>query len=214
MEGTQAGQREDGAEGAPAPPFLIGGHNPALDLVNTEYVVRRQRRDMLPTVGSLRAWWAAASARYPDDGAFAEALAGAGQWDGGTLAAVKALRAALRRLFAALAAGEVPPAADLATLNAVLATCYPALEQSAEGIEAGYHARDRAAGGPLLPIALSARRLFAEGSPGRIHTCERCAAPFYDTSKRAARRWCGAACMNRARSSAHYAQAKAASTRV
>ena len=70
--------------------------------------------------------------------------------------------------------------------------------------------RDPEKGSVLVPIALSALRLFTESDWRRLHQCknDRCILFFYDTTKNGARRWCSPDCMNRARSIHQYQLAK------
>ena len=79
---------------------------------------------------------------------------------------------------------------------------------------ADYGVREDGPDATLLPIALSARDLLAGRDLRRLRRCgnRRCVLLFYDGTKSATRRWCSVRCMDRARSSARYAERKAAGT--
>jgi predicted RNA-binding Zn ribbon-like protein len=187
-------------------PFLFVGEVLALDLVNTEVVVRRRPRDLLTAPPDLAAWWGLAAERYPELTA-PLAQGDVPAWDDAGLEAIRHLRATLRRLFDAVAGRRPPAATDLAALNAVLQAGYPRVALDAQGgFQAGYGVRDSAHAAMLLPVALSARRLLTGADLGRLHRCgnERCVLLFYDTTRSGTRRWCSVACMDRARSAERY----------
>jgi len=187
--------------------FLFVGDSLALDLINTEMMVRGAPRDLLDGPGDLAAWWEQARRRHPAV-APAASLAGA---DATLLAEVKALRAALRRICAALVGGQPSAAADLAAVNRPLASGRRCLEQDSAGrIRAGYAIEGGDHEGLLFELALAALSLLSEFDPARLHRCQnaRCILYFYDSTKSATRRWCSTACMNRARSHQHYLERK------
>lgn len=121
----------------------------------------------------------------------------------------KALRSAIFKIFAAVAAERAPARDDLLVLNSVLA-------------EALAHARVVAAGGEgfvwgwaeedtldqvLWPVARSAADLLTSDELSRTRECggESCTWLFMDTSKNRSRRWCDMkGCGNRAKSRRHY----------
>jgi predicted RNA-binding Zn ribbon-like protein len=186
---------------------FIGGAL-ALDLVNTEIVVRGKPRDLLQTPADVAAWWEAARARHPD----AREPAGTAPLsadDPPTYEAIKRLRASLRRLFEAVAERRAVAQADLDAVNGVLRGGSYVISTTADGTaRVTYAAHDPAP--LLLPVALSALRLLTDADPHRLHRCgnERCVLLFYDATKSATRRWCSVGCMNRARSSRRYRAAK------
>src|SRR5689334_15099867 len=100
--------------------FLFIGDVLALDLVNTEVVVRGKPRDLLATPEDAGQWWRAAQRAYPD----MEVLEGSGvvRFDLAALLALKELRTALRGMFGALADGTTPATADIDVVNSVLRT--------------------------------------------------------------------------------------------
>lgn len=180
----------------------------ALDLVNTEVIIRGKPYDLLATPGRLAAWWRAAQGNQPHaTDPNADRVV---RDDGAALAAAKRLRAALRRIFVAVADagdGRAVAAADLAVLNGVLATGYEVVALDAGGeLRSAVGSRESGPDSALLPIARSAFDLLTTKEAARLHRCgnDRCVLLFYDTTKSATRRWCSVGCMNRARSAARY----------
>ena len=187
--------------------FVFVGDSLALDLVNTEVIVRGSPKDLLGAPADIAAWWDRARLRHGDDGL----AGGLDSADAGLLAEVTTLRAALRRICDALVAGQPASPADLAAINRPLAWGRRRLDLDPTGrIRAG----DAIEGGDqqrlLFALALDALRLLTELAPDRLHRCQnaRCILYFYDTTKSATRRWCSTACMNRARSHQHYLERK------
>jgi predicted RNA-binding Zn ribbon-like protein len=196
-----AGQ-EHGARGGSSP-FLFDGDALALDLVNTEIVVRGRSVDLLAAPAALVAWWVEASRRRDELAASDPPPAP----DPRLLPAVKALRRSLRALFGAVADQRPLDPTDLADLNRILAVGYQTVELGPDGRpHAVERSREVGPAAALLPVARSARWLLTEADPARLHRCqnERCVLLFYDRTKNATRRWCSVACMNRARSAARY----------
>ena len=194
--------------------FPFVGEVLALDLANTEIVVRGKRRDLLATPEDVARWWQAARQQYPE----AEDMQGAGGSmptdDPALLDALRALRTALRHIFNALAEETPPMRADVDVLNGVLRLGYHAVEITPEGdLLPVYRTQEGGKNTLLLSIALSALRFISEGDRKRLHLCsnERCILLFYDTTRSATRRWCSLGCLERARSIQRYRQAKKAS---
>lgn len=188
--------------------FLSGSL--ALDLVNTEQVVRGKWHEVLSSPDELARWWPEALARHPER----EHVQGeerVSDWTPDLLEEVKKARRVLRTLCTHLVEEPVVPEEDLEALNQMLALGYPSLQQTAQGTMAAvYRAHDAQKGVLLLSVALSALRLLTEGERERLHKCrnERCILFFYDTTKSGTRQWCSLGCMNRSRSSEHYRQIK------
>ena len=182
----------------------------ALDLVNTEVVVRGKRRDLFATPEDVANWWPQALTHHPD-GEKIKADMDAIVWSDQLLERIKRLRAAIRTLCTNLLEQQPADREALTTLNTILAVGYPALE-AAPGQEMVpiYRTRADDQGAVLLPIALSAFHLFTRAEKHRLHICknERCILFFYDTTKSATRQWCSLECMNRARSLQHYRHLK------
>ncbi|HEU5098823.1 MAG TPA: ABATE domain-containing protein [Roseiflexaceae bacterium] len=188
--------------------FLFIGEALALDLVNTEVVVRGKPRDLLATPQDVAQWWQAAQRYYPDM-ELVEASGVAGI-DMAMLDALKRLRTALRGMFGALADGATPAAADIDVLNSVLGMGAHALMLLSSGAVRPAYQVQRSADPMQFAIALSALRLVRDGERQRLHRCsnERCVLLFYDTTKSATRRWCSVGCMDRARSAKRYLATK------
>ncbi len=202
----------DGHVDADEQPFPFIGNALALDLINTDVIVRGRRRDLLSTPAAAAAWWAVARRRYPDAVAVAGEAAADDRWrDEATRAELVRLRAGLRAALGAVAADQPVGAADLEPINRILRLGQQELDAVPGGeVALMVRPRDAAASGLLLPIALSAAWLLAHEDRARLRACEndRCVAMFLDTSKGAARRWCSEGCMNRARSARRYAEVK------
>jgi predicted RNA-binding Zn ribbon-like protein len=188
--------------------FVFVGQVLALDLVNTEVVVRGKGRDLLATPEDVVQWWRAAQRAYTDM-EMVEA-GGVVSFDLAGLFALKELRTALRGVFGALADSTTPASADIEVVNSVLRRGSHALMLTSSGaVEAVYQAQP-GADSMRFAIALSAVRLVRDGERQRLHRCsnDRCVLLFYDTTKSATRRWCSLGCMDRARSAKRYRAAK------
>ena len=206
--GTTAPQRQ--AASRPTMDYLFLSGVLALDLVNTEVVVRGKRYDLFASPEDVAVWWQQVRTHYP----YAEhvrADTATVIWSTQLLERIKRLRAAIRTLCTNLVEEQPFDVESLTTLNTNLAMGYPALE-AASGREmiAVYRPRDDDQGAILLPTALSALHLFTQAERHRLHQCknERCILFFYDTTKSATRQWCSLECMNRARSLQHYRHLK------
>ncbi|GLV54143.1 RNA-binding protein [Dictyobacter sp. S3.2.2.5] len=192
-------------------PLIFQGEMLALDLVNTEVMRRGQRHDLLTTPQDVVHWWQATCQHHPELDGGSGTNEDTTVYDQALLDALKTLRTALRAIFDALVAEKTPEMADISVLNAVLRTNYTALEYSAQGdLVPMVRTTNTTQGLVLAPIALSALSLISQGERKRLHRCEneRCILFFYDTTRSATRRWCSLACMDRARSSRRYHQAK------
>jgi predicted RNA-binding Zn ribbon-like protein len=182
----------------------------ALDLVNTEVVVRGKRYDLFATPEDVAVWWQQARTHHPD-AEHVRANTDTIIWSTQLLERIKRVRAAIRTLCTNLVEEQSFDVEALTTLNTILALGYPALEAaSAQEMVAVYRLRDDEQGAILLPLALSALHLFTRAERHRLHQCknERCILFFYDTTKSATRQWCSLECMNRARSLQHYRHIK------
>jgi predicted RNA-binding Zn ribbon-like protein len=188
--------------------FVFFGDVLALDLVNTEVILRGKPRDLLATPKDVGQWWHAAQRHYPD----MDVVEGTGiaSVDSTALVALKGLRTALRGIFGALADGTAPVSADIDVLNSVLRTGTHALLLTSIGAVQPIYQAQPGADSMLFAIALSALRLARDGERQRLHRCsnDRCVLLFYDTTKSATRRWCSVGCMDRARSAKRYLATK------
>jgi len=183
----------------------------ALDLVNTEVVVRGRPRDLLDSPEAARRWMAGAVARRALVATLPGAAPAADRADA-WLAELRALRHALRVLLDAIMAGDAVAPALLTPLNACLGAGVPRTVARPGGrFGAVFQIHGDAGTAALFAIAHSALSYLAEGDLGRLHRCgnPRCVLYFIDTTKSATRRWCSTECMNRARSAQRYAAARA-----
>lgn len=195
------------AQAAGESPFLFIGEAVALDLINTEMIVRGNRHDALATGGAALAWWMVARQHHP---ALAQVESSAAPDGDRLLDALRLLRGAMRRLFTAVIAGRTVAEADLAALNTHLALGQFLVQAQTDGGFSTAYRVQEAVSAVLLPIALSAARLLTEADLSRLHHCqnERCILLFYDATKNGTRQWCSTACMDRARSRRRYASAR------
>lgn len=183
----------------------------ALDLVNTEVVVRGRRRDLLDTPAAAQRWLAGAAARrslVPTSPSAGPAIDRAAGW----LAELQSLRLALRGLLDTIGAGVQAGPSALAPINTVLLAGVPQLTLRPDGsFGEGFQVEGGPGAAALFAIAHSALGYLATGDLSRLHRCgnPRCILYFVDTTKSATRRWCSGECMNRARSSQRYAAARA-----
>ena len=105
------------------------------------------------------------------------------------------LRAALHRLFLAIATRRDPDPADLDHLRRAYADAMTAATLAAEGERFAWNWRldEQRLDQLLWPVARSAVELLTAGDPRRIKVCENpygCGWLFYDGSKNGSRRWC------------------------
>ena len=194
----------------PAIDYLFLSGVLALDLVNTEVVVRGKSYDLLATPQDVAVWWQQACTHHPD-AEQVRANTETVMWSAHLLEQIKRLRAATRTVCTNLVERQSVNVEALMTLNTILAMGSPALEvASGQKMIAVYRLRDDDQGALLLPLALSALQLFTQAEHYRLHQCknERCILFFYDTTKSATRHWCSLACMNRARSLQQYRHLK------
>ena len=178
-------------------PFLFLGGSPAIDFVNTEIVSRGEPVDLLEREADLRRWFAAS---------------GLGSVSGKSkgLAAAKALRADLRRIFLKLAAGDSLRQADLDGINAALSRGRSQLELRLRDGRPALETRLRGAATPAFRIAQSAAEFLATADLSLVRQCEGagCILLFHDATKSHTRRWCSmAGCGNRAKAAEHYRRA-------
>ncbi len=188
--------------------FLSGSL--ALDLINTEMVIRGKKHDALSSPDALAHWWKEASKQHFDNGILKEAGV-AIVWGSKLLDDVKMLRMALRTLSTHVVEWQTVEEKDLEPINDILALGYSSLEKTEQGnVKSVIHLRNSEKGSVLFPIAMSALHLFTESDWQRLHKCknDRCTLFFYDTTKSGTRHWCSLGCMNRSRSIRHYQATK------
>src|SRR3989442_4753503 len=106
-------------------PFLSGVL--ALDLVNTEVIVRGRRYDLLCSPEDVTRWWQEALTHHPDREKVKEETQ-AIAWSLPLLERIKQVRAAIRTLCINLVKQQPLDQVALTVLNAILAMGYPALD--------------------------------------------------------------------------------------
>jgi predicted RNA-binding Zn ribbon-like protein len=188
--------------------FLSGSL--ALDLVNTEMIVRGKKHDILSSPEALSRWWREAIAHRTEYKHIAVEEP-ATNWTSELLDEVKKVRQMLRALCTQLVEEQVVASENLEKLNFLLSLGYQSLQQTEQGTIILIHqAHNPQKENLLLFIALSASQLLANGERQRLHKCknERCILFFYDTTKSGTRQWCSLECLNRQRSLKHYQQIK------
>jgi predicted RNA-binding Zn ribbon-like protein len=114
------------------------------------------------------------------------------------------LREALYRIFAGLAGGRSPAAADLETLNGSLPDALVKLRvrSGAGGLSWAWRGDREALDRLLWPVARDAAVFLTSTDVSRLRTCANpdCRWVFYDGTKSGTRRWCTmAVCGNRAK---------------
>ena len=118
-------------------------------------------------------------------------------------------REAIWRLFDATARGKAPAAADLETLNELLADA-PArttLKRERNGFAWDVDMRGSTALAQLAPVLWSAGDLLAGNKLDKVRRCANpeCIWLFLDDSRAGKRRWCSmSSCGNRAKARRHY----------
>ena len=126
------------------------------------------------------------------------------------------LRETIYRIFIAIASGENPAAADLATLNEALSEALARLEivSTPEGFAWDWPGDEPRLERLLWPLARSAGDLLTSAELKRVRECggDNCGWLFVDTSRNRSRRWCDMkSCGNRAKAQRHYQRKRTAS---
>lgn len=172
-----------------ADPRPLTGEPLSLDLVNTEWMQRGERQDLLAEPAGVRLWLASVGLADASSGPYARAA---------LLEARRALRAALER-------PDDPRSRD--ALNAVLAHGHVHNRLGQHGPEDIVEIAD-----PSWQTAWAAANDYLRllrGGPERVRACAHpdCILYFLDTSKSGGRRWCSmATCGNRAKAQRHHAR--------
>ena len=171
------------------------GAEAALDLANTIAVSGGIEHDLLASEGEFERWAAAAAASPALDSDDAGAVATERE-------RVLALRAPIRQILAATAAGEAPPQAAVAAVNRVSRASPTWLELDTDG-----RVRDRADGNPgdrvLAGYARSAAKIASEGA-ARLRICPAPSCGMFFRPGRRDQHWCSSQCGTRARVARHY----------
>jgi predicted RNA-binding Zn ribbon-like protein len=175
---------------------LLGG-TPCLDFVNSiEYRAGHTPEDFLTSYPDLVRW--GQHAGLISDATATRLIARAATDEPAaqeTFHQALGLRAALHRLFLAVATRRDPDPADLEQLRHayVDALSGATLVPEGERLTWGWRADEQRLDQLLWPVARSAVELLTTGDPRRTKVCENpygCGWLFYDGSKNGSRRWC------------------------
>jgi predicted RNA-binding Zn ribbon-like protein len=175
----------------------IAIYEPAFDVANTVAVEKGLEHDLL-AIDDEYERWAAVAARSPDlspDEAAAVASTRAGVFE---------VRAEIRRLFAAAAAGERLPRRSIDALNRVSRAAPEWLELRPDGT-VERRAEASAAERLVARYARSAMEVATDGA-GKLRVCGAPSCGMFYRPRRPQQRWCSEPCGNRARFARHYAR--------
>jgi len=155
--------------------------------------------DLLSTPGELRGWLDGEADRLPPEG----------PESGARLGRFRALRGAIRELFAAAAAGRVLPPAAVEAVNEASASAPSFLRLGSDGRAVTGTIGGDATSAILSAIARSAIEIVGGPDRSRVSVCgaPRCGRFFL--ARRRGQMWCTLACGNRARVARHYARRRA-----
>jgi predicted RNA-binding Zn ribbon-like protein len=170
--------------------FPLLGEPLALDLANTVVRERGAEIDLLADGAGVEAWLAAHASQVPPGHVRPDDL--------------RALRDALRDLFAARASGGRPDAAALEQVNrAARATQLPALSVGAHGPQVAWPAT----GSDAILAAVAQSALAVVASDLQVRACENPECLLHFAVHDSRRRFCSTArCANRARQARHRAR--------
>jgi predicted RNA-binding Zn ribbon-like protein len=178
------------------PVFRWLGEDLSIDLANTVMVVREgaEAVDLLADAAQMQRWLAYERERL---GVSKSDL------DDPSSARLCELRDAVRDLFTASAEGEPLPSAALDRVNAASAEspCSPQLCIGDDGLPELREPSGTGVDGLLGPLARAAIRLLGRSADAELRLCK---APSCGMFFLGRRRWCCAACGNRARAARHY----------
>ncbi|ALO92730.1 CGNR zinc finger domain-containing protein [Streptomyces olivaceoviridis] len=175
----------------------------ALALVNTRFTVSHGEVDLLDGTEAAHLWLVR-HALLPDRVSL----------NGRQSGRLRALREALRALFAARATGTPPPADALDTLNATLAAApaTPRLAWTADGPRrADVPDSGNPAAAALSQLAEDATDLLTGADADLLTECAAPGCAGWFLRSHGARRWCTTKCGNRVRAARAYAARKAGS---
>jgi predicted RNA-binding Zn ribbon-like protein len=175
----------------------------AVELHNTLYAVAREPFDGLETVDGLKAWLVGIRDRLP---------AAARDADPARRAAFLDLRAAVRDALHAAVDGAPVPGGALEVLNAAAAAAPASVQAVGDKrgrprAELDYHGADSTEIA-LAALAADAIELITSPSAEQLRACEAPGCVLMFAKDHPRRRWCSAACGNRARQARHYEQTR------
>jgi predicted RNA-binding Zn ribbon-like protein len=194
--------------------FELGAGALCLDFVNTlDDRPSQTPVECIPTYGDLVEFARQAGALTQVEATRLMRAAGQRAQEADAVAAsARAVREALFRILSAWQAGGSIDPADLAILNAALATSRQHERLQADGERFRWSWPSLPDGAtlpldyPLWPLARSAGHVLTSGLRDRIRSCaaDDCGVLFLDTTRNASRRWCSdQTCGNRARVRKH-----------
>lgn len=220
LELTTMEGREPDQSGPSEPLFDLSGGRLCIDFTNTvDARGSAQPRERLERYADLVAWSHQGGNLSPDQAGQLRAEAARRPDDAAAvLARARALREAIYRLFSAVTGNAPPSTADLATLNAELATALARarIVPEPDGFGWGWADHEAALDSPLWPVARSAAEVLTGDDRRALRVCawDSCGWLFADTSKNRSRQWCDMrVCGNRAKARRHYERKKAAAQR-
>lgn len=187
-------------------PFLLTSGVLCLDFANTlRGRLQPQTRELLQSYRDLVAFGEATGITPPDQAAALRAAAESHPDEAAqVLRRAIDLREALYSVFVARAFGRPIAPADLAEINAALATAlaHRQVVAAEAGFVWGWAEHPPALDRILWPVALSAAELLTSDRLAMVHKCaaDDCGIIFLDTSRSHRRRWCDMQiCGNRAK---------------
>jgi predicted RNA-binding Zn ribbon-like protein len=196
---------------APSPsPFVFVGNHRLLDFLNTEVAVEGTPRDLLAAPADLVDWLEQAGAVDRTSARTARTRWGTGRAGDALVRQARSLRASLRRIADAAAAGRPVPRAAIAPVNALLERSAAVDRLTAAAPDGFMTRRDLRLRQPpdlLVPIAEAAADFLCHADLGRVRRCAHpaCVLYFLDGTKNGTRRWCDMrTCGNRANAAAYY----------
>lgn len=188
--------------------FYFIGNLLCLDFINTQIVADGQSVDLLSNREDFTDWLTRAGVLAESEARSFPAI------EMEALTEIRAFRAVLRDLAAAIAEEKAISVETIAEINRWLARRN--LRLTLEKTETGYakvsHSLWADGLDALAPIAESAADLLASGDLTLLRKCEnsQCVLYFYDTTKNHARRWCSmSGCGNRHKVGEYYKRKKA-----
>jgi predicted RNA-binding Zn ribbon-like protein len=177
----------------------------ALELANAAYAVRGRPVDGIQTVTELTAWLHDTRARFTTPLTDEDLQAVTGE----DLLRVRALRAVIRDLAAAVVRSEPPPAEAVEEINRQVRLA-PRWHELAWAD--GPYSRECTTASPLssalAELASSAVDVFAGQQRSQLRACEAPGCILFFVKDHARREWCSAACGNRVRAARHYEKHK------
>jgi predicted RNA-binding Zn ribbon-like protein len=172
--------------------FLFVGNQLALDFVNTRPVQNGEPMELLPDFAALLRWFQAASLLTSREMANLQQQWGQSIRARHVLEAMRALRERLRKQILSWEGGSAVHHSTVDELNRLMAQ-HPMrtkLKEKGHSPPTELWFELHQPEDLFAPLAHSAAMLFANVDRNRVRKCGQCVLHFYDTSKKATRRWC------------------------